>query len=365
MSNGADLMDKLVSLCKRRGFIFQSSEIYGGTGSVWDYGPLGVELQRNVKEAWWRAMVHERDDIEGLDAAILMHPRVWEASGHVAGFTDPLVDCRTCKARFRADQIANAQCPRKPSRKPGEHDDCALTEPRLFNLMFKTFMGPVEDAAAVVYLRPETAQGSYVNFQNVLNASRQRIPFGIAQAGKAFRNEITPGNFIFRTREFEQMEMQFFVEPGTDDEWFDYWKTKRMEWVQSLGIRASKLRFHEHGPNELAHYAKKAFDIEYEFPFGWQEFEGIHNRTDFDLRRHQEYSGKKLEYVDPVNRDKRYLPYVIETAVGVGRTVLAVLADAYEEEQVEGETRVVLRFKPRLAPLKVAVLPLVKKDGMP
>jgi glycyl-tRNA synthetase len=365
MSNGADLMDKLVSLCKRRGFIFQSSEIYGGTGSVWDYGPLGVELQRNVKEAWWRAMVHERDDIEGLDAAILMHPRVWEASGHVAGFTDPLVDCRTCKARFRADQIANAQCPRKPSRKPGEHDDCALTEPRLFNLMFKTFMGPVEDAAAVVYLRPETAQGSYVNFQNVLNASRQRIPFGIAQAGKAFRNEITPGNFIFRTREFEQMEMQFFVEPGTDDEWFDYWKSKRMEWVQSLGIRASKLRFHEHGPNELAHYAKKAFDIEYEFPFGWQEFEGIHNRTDFDLRRHQEYSGKKLEYVDPVNRDKRYLPYVIETAVGVGRTVLAVLADAYEEEQVEGETRVVLRFKPRLAPLKVAVLPLVKKDGMP
>jgi glycyl-tRNA synthetase len=231
--------------------------------------------------------------------------------------------------------------------------------------MFKTFMGPVDDAAAVVYLRPETAQGSYVNFQNVLNASRQRIPFGIAQAGKAFRNEITPGNFIFRTREFEQMEMQFFVEPGTDDEWFDYWKSKRMEWVQSLGIRASKLRFHEHGPNELAHYAKKAFDIEYEFPFGWQEFEGIHNRTDFDLRRHQEYSGKKLEYVDPVNRDKRYLPYVIETAVGVGRTVLAVLADAYEEEQVEGETRVVLRFKPRLAPLKVAVLPLVKKDGMP
>ena len=358
-------MDKLVSLCKRRGFIFQSSEIYGGAGSVWDYGPLGVELQRNVKEAWWRAMVHERDDIEGVDAAILMHPRVWEASGHVAGFTDPLVDCRACKARFRADQLSAAACPRKPSRHPGEHDECALTEPRLFNLMFKTFMGPVEDEAAVVYLRPETAQGSYVNFLNVLNASRQRIPFGIAQVGKAFRNEITPGNFIFRTREFEQMEMQFFVEPGTDDEWFEYWKQKRMEWVQGLGIRARKLRFHEHGPNELAHYAKKAFDIEYEFPFGWQEFEGIHNRTDFDLRRHQEYSGKKLEYVDPVDRDRRYLPYVIETAVGVGRTVLAALADAYHEEEVEGETRVVLRLHPRLAPTKVAVFPLVKKDGMP
>ena len=360
-----DVMEKLVSLCKRRGFIFQSSEIYGGTGSVWDYGPLGVELQRNVKEAWWRALVHERDDIEGLDAAILMHPRVWEASGHVAGFTDPLIDCRTCKARFRADQLEGAQCPRKPSKKPGEHEDCALTEPRLFNLMFKTFMGPVEDAAAVVYLRPETAQGSYVNFLNVANAARQKVPFGIAQIGKAFRNEITPGNFIFRTREFEQMEMQFFVEPGTDDEWFDYWKTRRMEWVQSLGIRASKLRFHEHGPDELAHYAKKAFDIQYEFPFGWQEFEGVHNRTDFDLRRHQEYSGKKLEYVDPNNRDKRYLPYVIETAVGVGRTVLAALCDAYHEEEVEGEQRVVLRLHPRLAPVKVAVLPLVKKDGMP
>jgi glycyl-tRNA synthetase len=360
-----DVMDKLVSLCKRRGFIFQSSEIYGGTGSVWDYGPLGVELQRNVKEAWWRAMVHARDDIEGLDAAILMHPRVWEASGHVAGFTDPLIDCRTCKSRFRADQIQDAQCPRKPSKKPGEHTECALTEPRLFNLMFKTFMGPVEDTSAVVYLRPETAQGSYVNFLNIAQASRQKVPFGIAQVGKAFRNEITPGNFIFRTREFEQMEMQFFVEPGTDDEWFEYWKAQRMDWVQSLGVRADKLRFHEHGPDELAHYAKKAFDIQYEFPFGWQEFEGVHNRTDFDLRRHQEYSGKKLEYVDPNDRDKRYLPYVIETAVGVGRTVLAALCDAYHEEEVEGEQRVVLRLHPRLAPVKVAVLPLVKKDGMP
>jgi glycyl-tRNA synthetase len=365
MTTGPDQMEKLVSLCKRRGYVFQSSEIYGGTGSVWDYGPLGVELQRNVKEAWWRSMVHERDDIEGLDASILMHPRVWEASGHVSGFTDPLIDCRTCKARFRADQMDSARCPRKPSRHPGEHEDCALTEPRLFNLMFKTFMGPVEEAASVVYLRPETAQGSYVNFQNVVTASRQRIPFGIAQVGKAFRNEITPGNFIFRTREFEQMEMQFFVEPGTDDEWFEYWKAARMEWMLSLGIRREKLRFDEHGPDALAHYAKKAFDIQYEFPFGWQEFEGVHNRTDFDLRRHQEYSGKKLEYVDPVDRGKRYLPYVIETAVGVGRTVLAVLADAYHEEDVGGEQRVVMRLHPRLAPQKAAVLPLVRKDGMP
>ena len=365
MANGSERMDRLVSLCKRRGFIFQSSEIYGGTGSVWDYGPLGVELQRNVKEAWWRSMVHERDDIEGLDAAILMHPRVWEASGHVAGFTDPLVDCRTCKARFRADHLDSAQCPRKPSRHPGEHTECSLTEPRQFNLMFKTFMGPVEEDAAVIYLRPETAQGSYVNFHNVLTSARQRIPFGIAQVGKAFRNEITPGNFIFRTREFEQMEMQFFVEPGTDDEWYEYWKAKRMEWVQSLGITPSKLRFHEHGPGELAHYAKTAVDIEYEFPFGWSEFEGIHNRTDFDLRRHQEYSGKKMEYIDPVDRNKRYIPYVVETAVGVGRVVLAALADAYVEEELEGETRVVMRLHPKLAPTKVAVMPLVKKDGMP
>jgi glycyl-tRNA synthetase len=283
----------------------------------------------------------------------------------VSGFTDPLVDCRTCKARFRADQMESAQCPRKPSRRPGEHGDCSLTEPRLFNLMFKTFMGPVEEDAAVIYLRPETAQGSYVNFHNVLGGSRQRVPFGIAQVGKAFRNEITPGNFIFRTREFEQMEMQFFVEPGTDDEWFEYWKAQRMEWIQSLGVRPERLRFDEHGPDALAHYAKQAFDIQYEFPFGWQEFEGIHNRTDFDLGRHQEYSGKKLEYVDPMDRSKRYIPYVIETAVGVGRTMLVALADAYHEEEVKGELRVVMRLHPRLAPLKVCVLPLVNKDGMP
>jgi glycyl-tRNA synthetase len=362
MSNGntADVMDKLVSLCKRRGFIFQSSEIYGGTGSVWDYGPLGIELKRNVRDAWWRTMVHERDDVEGLDASILMHPRVWEASGHVAGFTDPLIECKNCRRRFRADhpEVADGQCPVCGTRD-------AFSEPRLFNLMFKTFMGPVEDSAAVVYLRPETAQGSYVNFQNVLTSSRQRIPFGIAQIGKAFRNEITPGNFIFRTREFEQMELQFFVEPGTDDEWFDYWKQRRMDWHLSMGIRPEKLRLHEHGSDELAHYAKRAFDIQYEFPFGWQEFEGIHNRTDFDLRRHQEYSGKKLEYVDPMDREKRYLPYVVETAVGVDRTVLVHLVDAYREDVVEGEARVVLALHPRLAPIKAAVFPLVKKEGMP
>jgi glycyl-tRNA synthetase len=360
MSNSSGLMDKLVSLAKRRGFVFQSSEIYGGMGSVWDYGPLGIELKRNIREAWWRSLVHERDDIEGLDAAILMHPRVWEASGHVAGFTDPLVECRNCHRRFRADlaEVAAGQCPVCGTRD-------AFGAARQFNLMFKTFMGPVEEDAAVVYLRPETAQGIYVNFQNVLTASRQRIPFGIAQIGKAFRNEITPGNFIFRTREFEQMEMQFFVEPGTDDEWLDYWKAQRMEWVASLGVRREKLRFHEHAEDELAHYAKRAYDIQYEFPFGWQEFEGIHNRTDFDLARHQEYSGKKLEYVDPVDREKRYLPYIIETSAGADRTLLVVLADAYREEQVEGEQRVVLALHPRLAPLKAAVLPLVKKDGMP
>ncbi|HEV8124648.1 MAG TPA: glycine--tRNA ligase [Gemmatimonadales bacterium] len=358
------LMDKLVSLSKRRGFIFQSSEIYGGLGSVWDYGPLGVELKKNVKDRWWRAMVHARDDIEGLDAAILMHPRVWEASGHVAGFTDPLVDCKTCKARFRADQIMDAACPQKPSKHPGEHTACQLTEPRMFNLMFKTFMGPVEESASVVYLRPETAQGIYVNYLNVLQASRQRIPFGIAQIGKAFRNEITPGNFIFRTREFEQMEMQFFVKPGSDMEWFERWRGIRMEWHVALGLKPEKLRWHQHAGNELAHYARAAYDIEYEFPFGWNEIEGIHNRGDFDLGRHQEYSGKKLEYFDqPTN--ERFLPNIVETSAGADRVTLTVMVDAYREEMVEGETRVVLGFHPSIAPIKAGVFPLVKKDGMP
>ena len=354
-----------MSLAKRRGFVFQSSEIYGGLGSVWDYGPLGVELKKNIKERWWRSMVHERDDIEGLDAAILMHPKVWEASGHVAGFTDPLVDCRQCKNRFRADDPRLKGTPGTPdARCPVCGNKGTLTAPRQFNLMFKTFMGPVEESAAVVYLRPETAQGIYVNYLNVQQSSRQKVPFGIAQVGKAFRNEITPGNFTFRTREFEQMEMQFFVKPGEDGTWFEYWKAERMKWIQGLGIRPEKLRFHQHGKDELAHYAKDAYDIQYEFPFGWQEFEGIHNRTDFDLSRHQEYSGKKLEYLDPTTNEK-FVPYVVETSAGADRTTLVALVDAYHEEEVEGETRVVLKLHPALAPLKAAVFPLVNKDGMP
>ena len=360
-----DLMEKLVSLCKRRGFIFQSSEIYGGLGSVYDYGPLGAELKNNIRDDWWSAMVHRHEDIEGMESGILMHPDVWVASGHVGGFTDPLTECRNCHRRFRADELpqvaagelAAQQCP--VCGTTGE-----FTEPRQFDLMFKTFMGAVEEEAAVVYLRPETAQGSYVNFRNVADSSRQKIPFGIAQIGKAFRNEITPGNFIFRTREFEQMEMQFFVKPGTDDEWFDTWRERRMAWARSLGIRSERLRYHPHGPDELAHYAKRAEDIQYRFPFGWQEFEGIHNRTDFDLTRHQEQSGRKLEYFDQA-ANERYVPYVVETAVGLNRALLVVLADAYDEEEVEGEARVVLRLAPHLAPIKLAVFPLVKKDGMP
>jgi len=367
-STQPDVMDKLVSLCKRRGFIFQSSEIYGGTGSVWDYGPLGVELKKNLKDAWWRSMVRMRDDVVGLDAAILMHPRTWEASGHVAGFTDPLVDCKTCKGRFRADKLDDARCLQKPSKRPGEAEQCQLTEPRSFNLMFKTFMGPVEESASTVYLRPETAQGIFVNFLNVQQSTRQKVPFGIAQIGKAFRNEITPGNFIFRTREFEQMEMQFFVEPGKDMEWFEYWKAERMQWHQSLGLASDRLHYHQHEGSELAHYARAAFDIEFDFggTLGFQEIEGIHNRGDFDLGRHQEYSSKKLEYFDQPN-NKRYLPYVIETSVGADRSTLAALVNAYREEEVPGEDegRTVLALKPVLAPVKAAVFALTKKDGMP
>jgi len=363
-----DVLEKLVSLCKRRGFVFQSSEIYGGLGSVWDYGPLGIELKRNLQERWWQAMVRSRDDIEGIETAILMHPRVWEASGHVGGFVDPLVDCKTCKGRFRADKLEDAQCLRKPSKHPGEFGECQLTEPRQFNLMFRTHIGPVEDAAAVIYLRPETAQGTYVNFLNVQQSTRQRVPFGIAQIGKSFRNEITPGNFIFRTREFEQMEMQFFVEPGTDMDWFDKWKGWRMDWHRDNGLSPERLRYHQHGPGELAHYARAAFDIEFDFggSLGFQEIEGIHNRGDFDLGRHQQYSGKRLEYVDQAN-NKRYIPFVIETAAGPNRTLLALLVDAYREEAVEGESegRVVLALHPALAPIKAGVFPLVKKDGMP
>jgi len=353
--SSGNMMDKLVSLSKRRGIIFQSSEIYGGINSCWDYGPVGVELKRNIKEFWWRSMVFWRNDVEGIDASIIMHPTVWKASGHVENFTDPMVDCKKCKRRFRADEIKDNKCPVCG----GE-----LTEARQFNLMFKTFMGPVEDETNTIYLRPETAQGIYVNFLNVQKASRKKIPFGIAQIGKAFRNEITPGNFIFRTREFEQMEMQYFVKPGTDEEFFEKWKAARMAWYGELGIRPEKLRFHQHGPDELAHYAKAAFDIEYEFPFGWKELEGIHNRTDFDLSRHQEFSGKDLRYFDDQTHE-RYIPYVIETSAGVDRTLLTVLSDAYREEEVNGDTRVVLKLNPKIAPIKIAVFPLIKKEGMP
>ena len=353
-----DVMDRLVSLGKRRGFVFQSSEIYGGIGSTWDYGPLGVELKRNIRDFWWRSMTL-REDIEGLDAAILMHPKVWEASGHVAGFTDPLVDCKQCKHRFRADAFAGVDHPRCP--RCGSTD---LSEARQFNLMFKTTMGPVEDEAAIVYLRPETAQGIYVNFVNVLNASRQKVPFGIAQIGKAFRNEITPGNFIFRTREFEQMEMQYFVKPGTDAEWLDRWLDARRQWYRELGIRDAKLRVHQHTSAELAHYAAAAYDVQYEFPFGWQELEGIHNRTDFDLKRHEEHSGKKLSYFDEETKE-RFVPYIVETSAGVDRTLLTCLVDGFREEGEGKEARTVLRLHPRIAPIKAAVFPLVKRDGMP
>ena len=357
-------MEKIVALCKRRGFIFPSSEIYGGVGSTYDYGHYGVLLKTNVKAAWWRAMLQERDDIVALDSAILQHPRTWEASGHLASFTDPLVDCRTCKQRFRADHLDVLQCGRKPSLHPGEFEECDLTEARQFNLMFKTFMGPVEDTASVVYMRPETAQGIFVNFKNVRTTSRQKIPFGIAQIGKSFRNEITPGNFLFRTREFEQMEMEFFVRPGEDDTWFDYWTAARLEWYVRLGIRRENLRLRPHGADELAHYAKGCADVEYNFPIGWSELEGIANRTDFDLRRHSEYSGKDLRHFDEETRE-HYFPYVIEPAAGADRATLAFLVDAYDEDVADGEPRSVLRLHPALAPIKAAVFPLLRKDGQP
>ena len=358
-----DVMEKLVSLAKRRGYVFQSSEIYGGLTSCWDYGPLGAELKRNIKTLWWDEMTNRRDDIEGLDSSILMHPKVWETSGHVSGFNDPMIDCKTCKARFRADKLEESRCGNKPSKTPLE---CGgeLTEARQFNLMFKTHMGPVDDSSSVIYLRPETAQGVYVNFLNVKNSSRQKIPFGIAQIGKAFRNEITPGNFIFRTREFEQMEMQFFVHPDEDDKWFEYWRDERWKFYDKLGINKDKLRWHEHGPDELAHYAKTAFDIEYEFPFGWQELEGVHNRTDFDVSRHMEATKKDMRYFDERFTEK-FIPYIIETAAGCDRMLLTTLVDGYDELEIKGEKRVFLRLSPRIAPIKAAILPLVKKEGMP
>ena len=354
-------MDKIISLCKRRGFIFQSSEIYGGLTSAWDYGPLGIELKNRIRQMWWKEMTQMNDNIVGIDASIIMHPRVWQASGHIDSFTDPLVDCRNCRQRFRADQmdeeaLNTRKCP-----------DCGgeLTEPRRFNLMFKTHIGPVEDDASMIYLRPETAQGVYVNFKNLVQTSRLKIPFGAAQVGKVFRNEITTKNFIFRTCEFEQMEMQFFVHPEEDERWFEYWKQKRFEYYyDKLGIRKGKIRFHQHGPKEIAHYAKVAFDIEYEFPFGWRELEGIHNRTDYDLKRHGEFSGKDLAYYNELTKE-RYIPYVIETAVGLTRSVLTVLSDGYDEDEIEGDKRVVLRLHPAIAPITVAIFPLVKKDGLP
>jgi len=347
-------MDKMLSLSKRRGFIFQSSEIYGGLGSTYDYGPLGVELKRNVKEAWWRSVVRQRDDVVGLDSAILMHPKIWEASGHVENFSDPLVECRSCNRRFRSDQLETEKCP-----------DCGgeLTEPRRFNLMFHTFMGPVEDSSHEIFLRPETAQGIFVNFKNVLDSTRKKLPFGVAQIGKAFRNEITPGNFTFRTREFEQMEIEFFVKPGTDEEWLQKWVQARFDWYVSLGIRRDNLRLRRHEGDELAHYAKDTYDIEYRFPWGWGELEGIADRTDFDLGRHAEASGEDLTYFDEETK-QRYLPYVIEPSGGVDRATLAFWLDSFDEEPDGDATRTVLHLHRLLAPVTVAVLPLSRNEKL-
>jgi glycyl-tRNA synthetase len=364
MRPDAVTMDKIVSLCKRRGFVFPSSEIYGGLGSSYDYGHYGVLMKNNVKGQWWRAMLQERDDVVALDSAIIQHPRTWEASGHLEGFTDPLIDCRTCKLRFRADHIEQSQCGRKPSKRPGETPECDLTEARAFNLMFKTTVGPVEEEGATVYLRPETAQGIFLNFKHYLQFSRKKPPFGIAQIGKSFRNEITPGNFIFRTREFEQMEMEFFVPPDQAPKWFEHWLAERFGWYERLGIRPDHLRLRAHDADELSHYSSGTSDVEYLFPIGWQELEGIANRGDFDLTQHAAYSRQKLEYVDTASGE-RYVPYVIEPAAGADRAMLAFLVDAYDEDEIEGEQRTVLRLHPLLAPVKVAILPLVKKDGQP
>ncbi|WP_010253878.1 glycine--tRNA ligase [Treponema primitia] len=367
---GPATMEKITSLAKRRGFVFQSSEIYGGQSGAWDYGPLGIELKNRISRNWWKEMTQLHDNIVGLDAAILMHPRTWEASGHVENFTDPLVDCKKCKTRFRADQIdpknlAEKKCP-----------DCGgeLTDTRKFNLMFKTHIGPVESAVGevdnnLIYLRPETAQGIYVNYKNIIQSNRMKIPFGIAQIGKAFRNEIVTKNFIFRTCEFEQMEMQYFVKPGTDVETFNEWKKQRWAYYEKLGVKMDHLRWHQHGPDELAHYAKDAYDIEYLFPMGWKELEGVHNRSNYDLTRHTEFSGKDLQYIDQENGNERYIPFIIETSAGLTRTLLMILCDAYDEEKVadkgnDDDWRTVLRFHPTVAPITVAILPLMKKDGL-
>ncbi len=347
-------MEKIVSLSQRRGFIFQSSEIYGGLASCWDYGPLGVELKNNIKKAWWRSIVQERDDIVGIDSSILMHPKTWEASGHIQGFTDPLAECKECHLRWRIDELKSANCP-----------NCSgeLTEPQQFNLMFKTFIGPVEDKASIAYLRPETAQGIFVNFHNILNTTRKRLPFGIAQIGKAFRNEITTGNFIFRSREFEQMELEYFVKPDSDERWLNYWLEERLRWYINLGIKQDNLRLRQHGQDELAHYARNCYDIDYLFPMGWSEIEGIANRGDFDLRQHSEYSGKNLDYFDG-DTNGHYLPIIIEPSAGVDRSLLAFLIDAYDEEPDKDELRVLLHLHPDLAPYKAAILPLSRRPPL-
>jgi glycyl-tRNA synthetase len=354
-------MEEIVNLCKRRGFVFPSAEIYGGFRSTYDYGPLGVLMLRNVKNSWWRSMVQMRDDVVGLDAAILSSPRIWEASGHLANFTDPMVDCRNCKERWRFDQL-------EPDPKDGviHCPNCGstdLTDARAFNLMFKTFVGPVEDESNVAYLRPETAQGHFVNFLNILQTSRKKPPFGVAQMGKSFRNEITPGNFVFRTREFEQMELEFFVPPDQGEQWFDYWVKERLQWYIDLGIPKDMLRLRPHDPEELSHYSSATSDVEFQFPWGWGELEGIANRTDFDLRAHTEASGVRLEYFDPATNE-RYFPHVIEPAAGATRTMMAFLLAAYDHDEIGGEARAVLHLDPRLAPYQVAVLPLSKKETL-
>jgi glycyl-tRNA synthetase len=353
-------MDKIVSLSRRRGFVFPSSEIYGGLGSTYDYGHYGVLTKNNIRELWFRSMVQEREDIVAIDSAVILNPRVWEASGHVAGFSDPLVDCRTCKLRFRADKLEDASCGRKPSKRPGEFSECDLTEARQFNLMFQTQVGAVQDASSTAFLRPETAQGIFINFKNVLQIARRKPPFGIAQVGKSFRNEITPGNFLFRVREFEQMEMEYFVPPDEAEQWYRYWVDERMRWYLDLGLRNSRLRVREHSPEERSHYSSGTSDIEYLYPIGWQELEGVANRGDFDLTQHTEYSGTKLEFVG--QEGERYTPYVIEPAVSIERIFVALLVDAYDEEIVAERERTVLRLHPLVAPVTAAILPLIAKD---
>jgi glycyl-tRNA synthetase len=353
-------MDQIVSLSRRRGFVFPSSEIYGGLGSTYDYGHYGVLAKNNIRQLWFQSMVQERDDIVALDSAIILNPAVWEASGHIAGFSDPLVDCRTCKLRFRADQMDIAQCGRRPSKHPGETPDCDLTEARQFNLMFKTQVGAVEDASSTAYLRPETAQGIFINFKNVLQLARRKPPFGIAQTGKSFRNEITPGNFLFRVREFEQMEMEFFVPPAEAEQWYRYWVDARFNWYLRLGLREANLRKREHEAEERSHYSSGTTDIEYLYPIGWSELEGVANRGDFDLTQHTQFSGTKLEFVG--QDGERYTPHVIEPAVSIERIFVALLVDAYHEEVVADRERTVLRFHPAVAPVKAAILPLIPRN---